>query len=219
MLSANLFEKYGRTFQPNEIVFCEFEPGDSFYFVQEGAAKVTKIIADKEKTLDYFGEGDIFGEMAIMDNAPRSATIIAVEPLKVLEFNKDNFVSLLQAQPALAYKILKLFCKRIFDAKRQLSILVLDKPEVKVADVFLWLISQLGMDTDDVTSDITLTRTVDDIAGLSGTSLSECQAIIKEFVSSGILAVTAKSIVVKKYHELERLVTQKKKIIDRRNEG
>ena len=73
-MDGSMFSKFGVTYQPNDIIFCEYEPGNEFYFLQEGRVKVTKIVSDMEKTLDIFHTGDIFGEMAILDEGPRSAT-------------------------------------------------------------------------------------------------------------------------------------------------
>ncbi len=218
MLSPAMFDKFGKTFEAGDIIFCEFEPGDSFYFIQEGRIKVTKIIAEREKTLDIFEPGDIFGEMAILENAPRSATCIAVEPLKVLEFNKNNFEVLLKSQPELAYKILKIFCKRIFDAKRQLSILVLDKSEVKIADVFLWLTEKMGIDDDESNAEITVEATLDDVTGLSGCSTDECKKVLDGFKKGGVIDMAGNQFIIKRKKELKRIVTAQKKMIERRQE-
>jgi CRP-like cAMP-binding protein len=63
----DMFSKFGETYEPDDILFCEYEPGKDFYILQEGRVKVTKIVSDMEKTLDIFHPGDIFGEMAILE--------------------------------------------------------------------------------------------------------------------------------------------------------
>ena len=109
-------EKFGKNYKKNEIIFCEYEPGNTFYFLLNGRVKINKISSDSEKTLDILEPGEIFGEMSILEEAPRSATIIAMDDVKVLEFNKANFESLMTAKPELAIKLLKIFAKR--DIKR-----------------------------------------------------------------------------------------------------
>ena len=71
-MDASMFNKFGVTFQPGDIIFCEYEPGNEFYLLQEGRVKVTKIVSDSEKTLDIFHPGDIFGEMAILKISPEA---------------------------------------------------------------------------------------------------------------------------------------------------
>ena len=77
MLEA-MFDKFGKVFQPNEILFCEYEPGNDFFLIKEGKVKITKTVGSSVKTLDVLESGDILGEMAILEEQPRSATAIAV---------------------------------------------------------------------------------------------------------------------------------------------
>jgi len=79
LLDDKLFDKFGVEYEPNDIIFCEFEPGNDFYFIQSGRVEIVKIINNREKTLDILGAGDVFGEMAILEEEPRSASAIAIE--------------------------------------------------------------------------------------------------------------------------------------------
>ena len=106
MTGGGLFNKFGKQFNTGEIIFCEFEPGNSFYLIQTGRVKISKVVKDKEKTMDILSVGDIFGEMAILEEQPRSATATAIEPVTVLHFDRDNFVSMMMSQPQLAFKLL-----------------------------------------------------------------------------------------------------------------
>ncbi len=67
MLDDSLFDRFGKEFQPNELIFCEYEPGNEFYFIQSGRVRIVKIINNREKTLDVLTEGDVFGEMSILE--------------------------------------------------------------------------------------------------------------------------------------------------------
>ncbi|MBT3275151.1 MAG: cyclic nucleotide-binding domain-containing protein, partial [Spirochaetales bacterium] len=90
-LDMSMFERFAVTFQSGDIIFCEYEPGDTFYLIQSGRVQIVKIMDDIEKTIDYLNPGEIFGEMAILDAAPRSASAIAADSVKALEFNRENF--------------------------------------------------------------------------------------------------------------------------------
>ncbi|MBR6062235.1 MAG: cyclic nucleotide-binding domain-containing protein, partial [Spirochaetales bacterium] len=130
-------DRFGKNYKQGDIIFCEYEPGSTFYFLLSGRVKITKISSDTEKILDILEPGEMFGEMAILEEAPRSATIVALDDVRVLEFNKSNFESLMTAKPELAIRLLKMFTKRIYDQKRRLKILILPDDESKIADVFL----------------------------------------------------------------------------------
>ncbi|MEE8441617.1 MAG: cyclic nucleotide-binding domain-containing protein, partial [Spirochaetia bacterium] len=72
-MNLQAFERFAVTYQADEIVFCEYEPGDAFYLIQNGRVQISKIMGDIEKTIDVLQPGEIFGEMAILEEAPRSA--------------------------------------------------------------------------------------------------------------------------------------------------
>ena len=61
MLPESLFEKFGVEFEPGEIIFCEWEPGEECFFIQDGRVKITKTVGNTQKTLDVIGAGDFFG--------------------------------------------------------------------------------------------------------------------------------------------------------------
>ena len=78
----SVFERFAVTFQKGDIIFCEYEPGDNFYLIQEGSVQIVKIMGNIEKIIDILYPGEIFGEMAILEEAPRSATAMANEKVK-----------------------------------------------------------------------------------------------------------------------------------------
>ena len=93
-LDMAIFERFAKTFQKGDIIFCEYEPGDTFYLIQTGRVQIVKIMDDIEKIIDILQPGEIFGEMAILEEAPRSATPVAQDKVKALEFNRENFEDL-----------------------------------------------------------------------------------------------------------------------------
>src|SRR6478735_8557188 len=117
-LDLSVFNRFAITKKAGEIIFCEFEPGDAFYLIQTGKVKIVKIVGELEKTLDILNPGEFFGEMALLEKAPRSATTMALTDVKLLEFNRANFEVLMQGQPQIVLNLLKLFAKRIYDQKR-----------------------------------------------------------------------------------------------------
>lgn len=99
-------------------VFVEQMPGQSLYLIQEGTVKISKMIAEgEEKTLVILGPGDVFGEMAVLDGAPRSATARIAEQARLLVILKKDFEALCGRDPRLGMKlmlnIIRLFSRRI----------------------------------------------------------------------------------------------------------
>src|SRR4030042_478606 len=160
-----MFSRFGVTFQKGDVIFCEFEPGDNFYLIQSGRVQLVKIMGEIEKIIDILEPGEIFGEMSILEEAPRSATAIAYTTVKSLEFNRENFEILMQGNPQIAMKLLKTFTRRIYDQKRRFMILTLGDIEAKVADVFLMLAErQPDEEGDGDKNRVEFHTTVDDIA-------------------------------------------------------
>lgn len=209
MMLESMFGKFGKTFQANEIIFCEFEPGNDFYLIQSGKVKITKTVGSTIKTLDILSEGDIFGEMAILEEQPRSATTMAVGEVKALHFNRENFEMLMTKNPQLAFKLLTIFSVRIYDAKRRLMILLMDDIQGKVADVFLMLYEK-NFHHDNF-KEIVLNVTVDDVANWCAQPVGEVQKILSIFFKTGKIEIFQDKIVIHNINDFQRIVSQKRK--------
>jgi CRP-like cAMP-binding protein len=204
------FGRFARTFQAGEMIFSEFEPGDTFYLIQSGRVELVKIIGDIEKTLDILQPSEMFGEMAILENSPRSATAIALDVVKVLEFNAQNFEILMLGNPQITLKLLRMFAKRIYDSKRRFMILTLDEPQAKIADVFLML-DETQTNIDRTTERREFKTTVDDIAHWGGMSITETRETLGHFVTQRRMEMYPDRIVVKNINDFSRFVNSRRK--------
>jgi CRP/FNR family transcriptional regulator, cyclic AMP receptor protein len=209
LLDDSFFERFGVEYSPNEIVFCEFEPGYEFYFLQQGKIKIVKMINNREKTIDVLTDGDVFGEMAILEQEPRSASAIAIEHSRLLKFHRDNFDALLQGNPQLAYKLLLIFSKRIYDAKRRLMILLLDDPQLKVMDVLNMLAEQNPH--LDLQEELHLPVTSEAVANWAGMAESEAQKVLTHLNKLNKIELFGDKIVVRNIRDFQRIVSSKRK--------
>jgi len=125
-----------RRYNDNTMIFCENEPGNELFIIQQGKVKITKIV-DEEVLLAVLSPGDIFGEMALLDNKPRSASAITFGDSSLLAINKANFEGMVQAQPQLATKLIQLLSERIWTAYRQLENLMINDPLGRIYDTLL----------------------------------------------------------------------------------
>jgi CRP-like cAMP-binding protein len=209
-MDMSAFGRFARTFQAGEMIFSEFEPGDTFYLIQSGRVELVKIIGDIEKTLDILQPSEMFGEMAILENSPRSATAIALDTVKVLEFNSQNFEILMLGNPQIALKLLRMFTKRIYDSKRRFMILTLDEPQAKLADVFLML-DETQANIDKTTERREFKTTVDDIAHWAGMSINETRDTLSHFVTQRRMEMYPDRIIVKNINDFSRFVSSRRK--------
>jgi len=204
------FGRFARTFQPGEMIFSEFEPGDTFYLIQSGRVQLVKLIGDIEKTLDILQPSEMFGEMAILENSPRSATAIALDTVKVLEFNSQNFEILMLGNPQIALKLLRMFSKRIYDSKRRFMILTLEEPQAKIADVFLML-DESQSDSDKSSEKREFKTSVDDVAHWAGMTVNQTREILGHFVTQRRVEMYPDKIVVKNINDFSRFVSSRRK--------
>ncbi|MBR2108134.1 MAG: Crp/Fnr family transcriptional regulator, partial [Treponema sp.] len=161
------FERFAKQYEPNQIIISEYEPGDSFYFIQSGSVQLVKCVNGTKKNLDILKAGEFFGEMAILDNSPRSATCMAIGNVKCLEFNKENFELLITGNPQMALLLLKLFCKRIYDQKRRFRILCIKDTQARIADVF-YMLAEMNSQKKELDKQQRITATFSDISHWAG---------------------------------------------------
>jgi len=101
-----------RDFFVGEVIFKEGDVGDAFYAVLEGKVRISKEINGAgEEALTILDKGSYFGEMALIDEFPRSASAVAHTDCRVLMMDKADFSQLLSRNKELAYKLLWVFCQ------------------------------------------------------------------------------------------------------------
>jgi CRP-like cAMP-binding protein len=210
MMDMSAFSRFARNYAPGEIIFSEYEMGDTFYMIQSGRVELVKLFGDVEKILDIIGPSEMFGEMAILESAPRSATAIALDAVKVLEFNWKNFEILIMGNPQIALRLLKIFAKRIYDSKRRFMILTLPDPQAKVADVFLML-DETTPYLDRWNESREFKITVEDIARWAGMNLAQTKEIIGHFVAQHRIEILSGKVIIKNINDFSRFVNSFRK--------
>jgi HD-GYP domain-containing protein (c-di-GMP phosphodiesterase class II) len=97
-----------------EIIIRENKVADTFYIIQKGKVAITKRFEDgQEMVLAIQYDGDFFGEMALLDRGPRSASAVALEPTVLLEISREDFAVLLKKAPLLAYSMMRELSTRL----------------------------------------------------------------------------------------------------------
>jgi len=114
-------DEFTRTYPKDTMIFSESQPGKELYIIQQGSVKITKIVNDNEVLLALLKPGDIFGEMALLEDKPRSASAIAHEEAVLLAVNKDNFKRMVASQPQIITRLTQLLSERIWFIYKQLA--------------------------------------------------------------------------------------------------
>jgi CRP-like cAMP-binding protein len=205
MFELPAFKRFQKTYENGQVIICEFERGETFYLIQSGNVQLTKCINESNKNLDILKPGEFFGEMAILDNTPRSATCVARGHVECLEFNKANFEMLITGNPQLALILLKIFCKRIYDQKRRLRILVISDPQARLADVFC-MFNEMNPVTSTADRRRKFMVTESDIVHWSGLPPQTAKDELKRFVVSRKIEIFDTYIIVNNIADMQRIV-------------
>ena len=127
-----------RTYPRNSVILFEDDPGDALYVVAEGQVKVVLIGEDgREVILSVLGEGEFFGEMALIDDEPRSAHVIAMEDSTLLVLRREDFQGILKQTPSIALALLRELSRRLRRVDEKVGSLVLLDVNGRVAQLLL----------------------------------------------------------------------------------
>lgn len=115
-------EKFTRCFNRGDVIFAEGSEGAEMYLVVAGRVNIVKHAGAESRTLVCLGEGEIFGEMALVDSGLRTAGAIAAEDgTRLMAIDQARFVYLVSQQPAFALSIMRVMAKRINSLGVQLA--------------------------------------------------------------------------------------------------
>ncbi|MFN7137782.1 MAG: cyclic nucleotide-binding domain-containing protein [Limisphaerales bacterium] len=106
-------------FAAGQTIFKEGDPGDGIYIIQEGFVQITAIVEGERRVLSRIGSGDLFGEMAVLDNDPRSATASAETDVIVSFISRLELLQLLEKIPPLPACLVREISRRLRDFNRQ----------------------------------------------------------------------------------------------------
>ena len=102
-----------------EVIVREGEPGDELYLLVEGTVEVRRRTGEGEVRLDTLGAGAYFGEMAVLDGSPRSATVVATSDVRALVLDGVRLRELVLEMPELAFDLLRVLAERVRRAERR----------------------------------------------------------------------------------------------------
>jgi len=104
-----------RHFAAQTAIFKEGDPGDGVYFVKDGLVEISSVVGAGRRVLSQLGPGEVFGEMAVIEHRPRSATAIAVRDTDVYFLPRGEMLAFIQRSPALAFGLLQYISHRLRD--------------------------------------------------------------------------------------------------------
>jgi CRP-like cAMP-binding protein len=130
-------KNFNRVYPKDTMIFAENMPGKELYIIQKGSIKITKMQNDNEMVLAVLKAGDIFGEMSLIENKPRSASAIAIDEATLLAVNRENFENMIKTQPAIINRLTTTAAKRLWLMYKQLANTLITDPIGKLWDYLM----------------------------------------------------------------------------------
>jgi len=181
-----------RTFKRNTLVISEGDLSDSLYVILSGKVKV--FLSDeegKEITLNIQGEGEYFGELALLDSAPRSASVMTMENCKLAVISKSAFDHCMENNPTIALKIIRGLARRLRELTENVRSLALMDVYGRVARTLLDMAEE-----SDGKKIIPQRLTQRELASMVGASREMVSRILRDLTTGGYISIDNKIITI-----------------------
>jgi CRP/FNR family transcriptional regulator, cyclic AMP receptor protein len=187
-----------RRYRRDEVIFHADDPGDSLYIVATGSVKITLSADDgtEPAILTTVGPGGFFGELALLDGAPRSATAVALDAVETMVLRREAFNRLVDSEPGLRRALLATLAAEIRRLTAQVEDLhFLDLP----GRLARHLLREITTDGERAPTDqvrLPWPYTQGELAGMIGGSRQSVNRLLADFVAQGLLRFEADDLVI-----------------------
>ncbi len=190
-----------RSYPAGNTILRQAAHGDAMYIVVEGQVKVLLIGADgREVILSVLGPGAIFGEMSLLDDAPRSAHVVAMTPCRIITLYRGAFRERLRASPDLSLAMLAALSHRLRRADERIRALSLLDVNGRVAHLLLQQSADAGSDT------FPRRLTHQTMAELIGASRETVSRTLRHLTDRGVIAIARRQVTILDRASLEAAV-------------
>jgi CRP/FNR family transcriptional regulator, cyclic AMP receptor protein len=174
-------DRFGRDFEAGTVLFEEGQPGDYMYVVQSGEIEIRRQVGETERVLAVLPPGEFFGEMAILNGRPRSATAVVRTTSRLLVIEGKTFEAMLRARPEIALRIIKSLATRLENANQHVELLLLPTPNHRVVQCLRHMAEEqmaLAGTQFNAGTAILVPKAVDDIATRVGLPVHEVMEVV-----------------------------------------
>jgi CRP-like cAMP-binding protein len=183
-------ERFARDFPPGTVLFEEGQPGDYMYVVQSGEVEIRRQVGETERVLAVLPAGEFFGEMAILNGRPRSATAVVRSAARLIVIEGKTFEAMLRARPEIAMRIIKSLATRLENANQHVELLLLPTPNHRVVQCLRHMAEEqmtLAGATFTAGTAILVPNRVEDIAGRVGLPVHEVNEVVDRLRSARLV--------------------------------
>jgi CRP-like cAMP-binding protein len=193
-----------RNHPANQIILLENDWGSSVYFILDGWVKIRTYNLDgKEVTLNILGKGEVFGEMAPLDEVPRSTDVLTIVPTMIANIPAQDFVQMLNVEPQAGIRLAQLMARRLRQVNRRLRLRESDSMS-RVADVLLFLADGQGKKGEQGLELPNLPHR--ELSSLSGLARETVTRVLSKLEKKGLIQRTPDMLCIPNVDALERML-------------
>jgi CRP-like cAMP-binding protein len=193
------------TFGKGMIIFHQGSSGQRLHIIESGRVRIFLLSeSGQQVSLNLYGPGDVFGELSLLDDLPRSAGAIATEKTATYTLHRDDFLRHLEAYPRMAISILKTLSARLrYTATYAENLAFLDVYG-RVASKLLELADRYGVQKDGIEIGLRLTQA--DLANWVGASRESVNKVLGVFRDQGSIEIEGKTITIRDRSRLQKQI-------------
>jgi CRP/FNR family cyclic AMP-dependent transcriptional regulator len=190
----------------NEPVYFENEPSQTIYFLKKGRVKITKYLPDgSEKVLSIINPGEIFGELAYLDEPERTDYAVTVEPSRICAINKDDLAAFIEKNPALNVRLTKILGLKIKKFSERIEDLIFKDAEQRVVSFILRYSEKNGK---KIGNQIFIKPFLkhQTIGELTACSRQTVNSILSKLRKEGLIKFDRNSLVIENFEKLRKKI-------------
>jgi CRP/FNR family transcriptional regulator, cyclic AMP receptor protein len=131
-MSDPLFLRFGREYRAGDVLFREGERGEEMFVIQSGVVQILKTVGQEQRSLATLGRGEFLGEMAILNDKPRTATAVVLEDAECLVIDSATLEQMIAKNTEIALRLVKKLARRLDSADAMIQILLNPDPKARV---------------------------------------------------------------------------------------
>jgi len=193
-----------REYPKDTMIFSESQSGAEMFIIQEGQVSISKVVDGKEVVLAVLKQGDMFGEMALLEHKPRSASAIAHSDCRLMVVNRSNFDQMVSTQPQLISRLTTTLAERLWSMYRQIENAYLKDPVHKMIDMMYLQIEKQKVACDKPNIQYQSDFTAQDIANMCGVPANQAPKAVYDFQNLSFIKIVNGKILVKDCYEVSK---------------
>jgi CRP/FNR family transcriptional regulator, cyclic AMP receptor protein len=188
-----------------QVAYRPGDPADAIFIIRSGRIKISKITEDgREIILNLLKTGDVFGEMAFLEDSPRDTFAEALDDTNVFLFKKVDLLQLIKKRPAITYRLAKVIGERRKEAEKNMESFLYKGVRERLANLLLKLSNDYGI-KDSRGKMLRIKITHQDLANLIGSSRETVSLTLGDFRREGYIDINERKIIIKDERGLVQL--------------